>query len=120
MNTSGINPTGFRVLIKPEDVEDEVYSEGGILIETGAEESNKRAWRQSANQRGTLVAVGPTAWRDFDKNYKSGSSWYKWAEVGNKVMFTKFGGKFVQGIDGEEYILLNDEDITAVITGEVK
>lgn len=97
-----IKPTGFRVIVKPDPLEE--VSKGGIIIAHGADK--KRV--EQAQQKGILVAVGPTAWKAYDDGQP-------WAKVGDHVLFAKYGG-FVFEDDGEEYRLLNDEDITAIIT----
>lgn len=111
-----LQPTGFRVLIMPDkQPEDEGKLKYGELeLELVEDKYEKRA-RQAANQKGTIIAIGPTAWNAFDNGEP-------WAKVGDKVTFTKHGGKFVDtGISNPknpdktlEGVLLNDEDVTSV------
>jgi len=95
-----ITPILHRILIKPEKVEN--VSKGGILLAI----DEKR--EQAAAEKGTVVLIGSTAFKDFggDPNIIS---------VGDKVYFAKYAGKTVEEEDGTEYILLNDEDIIGVI-----
>lgn len=111
-----LKPTGFRVLIMPDkQPEDSGKIRHGELELVVVEDTHNKRARQAANQIGTIIAIGPTAWRAFD-------SGEPWARVGDKVTFTKHGGKFVDtGIVDEddpdktlEGVLLNDEDITSV------
>lgn len=104
MNSSGIHPQGDRILIKPEEVEE--VSEGGIIIIDEAREKYGMA-----QVFGRLVSVGPDAWSDYQGPF---------AEVGDRVMFAKYGGLQVVGKDGEMYRLSNDTDITAKVDDEVK
>lgn len=104
MNNSGIHPAGDRVLIKPEEVEE--VSKGGIIIIDEAREKYGLA-----QVFGTLVAVGPDAWSDYSGAF---------AEVGDRVLFAKYGGLVVTGKDGEAYRLSNDTDITAVVDDDVQ
>ena len=53
------------------------------------------------------------AWKAFDR---ADPHWKPWANVGDTVIYTKYGGKFVTDPDTKErYVVLNDEDVTAVI-----
>lgn len=96
-------PAGHRVLIKPDKVE--TVSAGGIItdISNGDREAD-------AQIIGTLVAVGPNAWKEFDDGIP-------WAQVGEKVLFAKYGGYAVK-IRGEVYRIMNDEDVTAIVSDD--
>lgn len=100
-------PTAFHVIVRPDPVEKE--SVGGIILyATDADAKKERA----AGVYGTLVAVGPTAWKGFD-------SGEPWAKVGDRVMFAKYSGKtFKDDSTDDDFVLLNDEDILAVINVE--
>jgi co-chaperonin GroES (HSP10) len=96
-------PLGHRLLIKPEKIEeiDAAYKSArnvGIVIPEM--EARKE---QVAVDRGTVVALGSTAFVDFGG--------VPWAAIGDKVAYTRYGGKLLKDSDGEEYIILNDEDI---------
>ena len=125
MDKTGINPSGNRVVVKPDDVERK--TEGGIIIPDA--QADKHMHAQST---GTLVSVGPDAWshttkmtyRLIDGDYKlvekvvTGYS-EPFANPGDRVAFAKYGGLQVEGADGELYRILNDEDITARVSDEV-
>jgi len=96
-----IEPAGHRVIVKPDPLEE--VSEGGIVLAYGSDK--KRV--EQATHKGTIVAVGPTAWKAFDDGVP-------WAKVGDRVYFAKYGGFLIKE-DGVDYRLLNDEDITAII-----
>lgn len=96
---TSIIPAGHRVLVKPLPLERQ--SKGGILL-THDERKEK------AQIRGTVVAIGPTAWHAFD----DGSAW---AKVGDEVWYAQYGGYLIRDpVTDEEYRLLNDEDVCAV------
>ena len=96
-----ISPAGHRVLVKVDEVEK--VTKGGIIItDTIADR------KQEAGIYGTVVAVGPTAWKAFDDGQP-------WAGVGDRVAFAKYGGFIIEDTDEEQYRLLNDEDVVAVI-----
>ena len=100
IKTKDIKPAGHRVLVKPDEIEE--VTEGGIIL---AQTDKSR--KEDAQQSGTLVQVGPTAWKAFDEGEP-------WANVGDKVLFAKYGGYSVD-LDGELHRIMNDEDITAVV-----
>ncbi len=104
-----IEVCGHRVLLDL-DFDSNEIQEGalkGFKMET--DEAYERS--KAATITGKVVAVGATAWRAFDGNDKE---WKPWAKVGDIVIFAKFGGKFIT-VKGKTYILVNDEDIQAVL-----
>lgn len=106
-----IDPKGFKVLVYPDKVDNVEKFENSVI-----EKVDLRPERQKVaeEQSGTIVAIGAMAWKAFDRG---APDWTPWAEVGDKVLFTKYGGKWVKDhITGVEYILLNDEDISAIRT----
>ncbi len=117
MNESGIYPSGDRVLILPDEVE-ETYGESKIVI------VNKDAY-QIGNSTGVLVAVGPDAWiHHVDKNSEgtvTNIRGYKepMACVGDRVIFVKYSGNRLPGKDGKEYRIINDQDILARCDKEI-
>lgn len=62
---------------------------------------------------GTIVAVGDLAWKQFDVA--------PWAVLGDRVAFAKYAGKvFKDPSDMESvYLVINDEDIIAVIGADI-
>lgn len=97
-----IEPAGHRVLIKPDIVEEKTA--GGIILAQTTKDRD-----QQATMRGTVVNVGVNAWKAFDDGTP-------WASEGDKVVFRKYAGEVIK--DGEEeYRVVNDDDILAVIKG---
>lgn len=94
-----IAPVGHRVLVKPLPLEKQ--SKGGIILTTDDR-------KEKAQVRGTVVAIGPNAWKAFDDGEP-------WCKVGDEVWFAQYGGYLVRDPEtDEEYRLLNDEDVCAV------
>ncbi len=106
-----IEPAGHRVLIKPDDIQetDDVLRKAKELgIEIVKDRQTERAERAS-QVTGVIIGIGKTAWLAYDKGEP-------WAVVGDRVTYSKYGGTFVSDPDtGEEFILLNDEDITCIL-----
>lgn len=99
MNASGINPVEYKCLVLPLKVEEK--TQGGILLPSQIQEQD-----QLAETKATLVAVGGMAFSDW-QGVKP--------EVGRQVMIAKYAGLLCRGKDGEEYRLVNDKDIAAVL-----
>ncbi len=104
-NESRINPTEYKVLIAPIQVDEK--TKGGIII---PDEHKDR--EQFAQMQGTLVAVSPLAF-----TYADEASWgeAEKPKPGDKVLFAKFAGAVVKGMDGKDYRIVNDRDVAAVI-----
>jgi len=100
-NKSGIQPMDLRVLVRPDKVEDKI---GSIFIPDSKKESD-----QFAQCKATIVAVGENAWEEA----ASRSAAFRKPMPGDRVLISKYGGITVTGSDGEDYRLLNDEDVTA-------
>lgn len=92
-----IRPLHDRVIIKR--LEEERTSPGGIVIpDTAAEKP----------VRGEVVAIGK------GKILESGDVRALDLKVGDKVLYGKYSGTEVK-IDGEEYLVMREEDVMAVI-----
>ena len=92
-----LRPLGDRVLVKPEKAEQKTAS--GLYISSGAQEKP---------QRGEVIAVG--AGKLDDKGERIPVD----VKVGDVVIYGKYGGNEVK-IDCEEYLLMRDSDIYAVV-----
>ena len=92
-----IRPLHDRVIVKR--LESETRSAGGIVIpDTAAEKPI----------RGKIVAVGK------GKILEDGKVRPLDLKVGDKILFGKYGGNEVK-VDGEELLVLREEDIMAII-----
>lgn len=106
-----IEPCGHRVLIKPESLEDvdpDIKRAKALGFDMSAVTNNKR--EQEAVTYGRVLKVGPTAWTHESLGGKP------WAKVGDRVIFAKFSGKLIKLPNQDEFLVLNDEDIVAVVT----
>jgi len=92
-----IKPLGDRVLVKP--LEDKEVKKGGIIIPDTAKEKP---------QEGEVVAVG-TGKRDDDGKIIPFNVKKK-----DRVLMPKYGGTEVK-IDDQEYQIIREDDILAVI-----
>lgn len=93
---------GHYVLIRPDEVEEK--SKEGIILGTPSEFKKE----SRARVIGTVEQIGQFAWSDDPE---------PWAEIGDKVVYSKYGGTFVTDPgSGVEYVVLNDIDIIVTIT----
>ncbi len=91
-------PLGDRILVKRSE-EDEQKTSGGIIIPDTAKEKP---------QEGEVVAVGKG--RILDNGARQNVD----VEVGDKVLFTKYGGTEVT-YDNIEFLILREDDILAKV-----
>lgn len=92
-----IKPLGDHVLVKP--MEEEEVKKGGIIIPDTAKEKPSK---------GEVIAVGP------GKVMEDGKRKAIEVKVGDKVLYQKYGGTEIK-IEDEEYIIMSEDDILAVI-----
>lgn len=96
-NKAGIRPLGERLLVQR--VEAEEKTAGGILLPESAKEKPKE---------GVVIALGE------GKLLESGERAEWSVAVGDHVLFTSYGGTEVK-FSGEEYLIMEERDILAVI-----
>ena len=96
-NTIGMTPLGDRVLVKPEV--GETTTAFGIIIPDTAKEKP---------ETGIVVAVGPGKKNDNGNVVPVG------VQVGDKVMFSKYGFDEVK-LKGEDYYLISEANILAIL-----
>lgn len=94
---ANITPLGDKVLVKRLEAEEKTA--GGIVLPDTAKEKPKE---------GKVIAIGSGKLLDDGKR---GSFQVK---KGDRVLFTSYAGTEVK-IDGEEYMLMSEEDILAVV-----
>ncbi len=114
-------PRGHRLLVKPEELEqdiaknqnEEYVSEGGIVIPKATEAARDADRELDAQTCGTVIAIGPTCWLAYDRDHEE---WEPWAKVGDKVLYKKYvGEKVVDPETDEEFIILNDNQISCTV-----
>lgn len=102
-NTSGIHPVEFNVLVRQDVVETKTKS--GLIMPDAVVDREHHS-----QTRGVIVAVSPLAFnadiwpQDMAK-----------PGPGERVAFAKHAGTFITGTDGDEYRVVKDKDVVAVI-----
>jgi co-chaperonin GroES (HSP10) len=106
-----IQPCGYRVMLEVKDITevDPVYRkamESGLVIPKDHEEIKRQ---QNAVDKGKIVAIGPQAFQELGGPEKNGVA------VGDMAVYAKYAGKYVEDTDGQKYLIVNDEDIVAIL-----
>lgn len=109
MNNSGIAPTEYNVLVQPKATEE--TTKGGVILSQSVQQLDG-----NAQTRGTIVAMSPMAFVNPD--------WPEDAQlpqVGDAVSYARYAGASskIEGMDGVEYIIIKDKEITAIIDGSM-
>ena len=94
---ANVKPLDDRIVV--EAVEEERTASGIVIPDTASKEKP---------QKGKVVAVGP------GKMTESGQRMAMDVQVGNTVLFTKYGPTEIE-IDGKEILILNQSDVLAVL-----
>ena len=92
-----IKPLGDRVVVKR--IEEEPMTKGGIVLPDTAKEKP---------QKGKVIAVGT------GRVLENGQRVPLEVKEGDIVVFAKYGGTEIE-IDGEEYVILSERDLLAVL-----
>ncbi|MEX1221178.1 MAG: co-chaperone GroES [Idiomarina sp.] len=95
-----LRPLHDRVIIKRSEAESK--SAGGIVLTGSAAEKSTR---------GEIVAVGN------GRILENGNVQALDVKVGDKVLFSEGYGVKTEKIDGEEYLIMSESDILAVVEG---
>ena len=101
-NPSGITPLDVKVLVKPDPVEEKTA--GGIILADTTKEKSRYA-----GTKATLIAVGPNAFREWGEGAGP--------KIGDRVLYAQYSGARQKGDDGEEYVVMNDEDLICTVEG---
>ena len=93
-----VKPIGDRVLVEPLDEKETI--KGGIIIPDTAKEKP---------QEGKIVAVGTGKTDDNGKKIEFV------VKVGDKVLFSKYGGTEIK-VDDKSYLIMREDDILGVLS----
>lgn len=90
-----IQPLGKRVVVLPDQVEEKTV--GGLYVPASANEDKKPA-------TGVVASLGVVSEKDFKFTVKEG----------DRVYFKKYSPEEVE-VNGEKYLIVEEEDILAVV-----
>ena len=97
MSKLKIKPLGDRIVVKPMEAEEK--TKGGIILPDTVKEKPVE---------GTIVAAGPGRKSDDGKIVEME------IKVGEKILYGKYSGTEVT-IEGEEYLIMRESDIFAIV-----
>lgn len=92
-----IQPLGDRIVVKPLEAEEK--TKGGILLPDTAKEKP---------QEGKVAAIGKG-------KYLDGKLVPLEVKVGDRVLYGKYSGTEVATKDGEDYLIMREEDVFAIL-----
>jgi co-chaperonin GroES (HSP10) len=98
-----VRPTGYRILVRIPHL-DAKMSSGLYRPDTS------RSQEQTASCLGEVLALGETAYKDPEKF--PGEAW---CQPGDVIMMRQYSGTRFK-VDGEEYRLINDDTVEAVVS----
>lgn len=104
LNTSGVGALDKRVIVCPDKAEEQTVR-GIILIPETVERE------KFAIQKATVISVGELAWSEAEAEGVRYDRPFNPPTVGDRVMIGKYAGTRFKGVDGEDYVLMNDEDV---------
>lgn len=91
---------GEKVIV--ERLEAEEKTKGGIVLPDTAKEKPKE---------GRVLAIGEGRLLDDGRRVKPS------VKVGDRIIFASYAGSEIK-VDGKEYLIMNEEDILAVVEGK--
>jgi chaperonin GroES len=92
-----LKPLGDRVVVKP--IEQEEQTSSGIFLPETAKEKP---------MQGKIVAAGPGARKDTGERIALD------VQVDDTVLYAKYSGTSIK-LDGQEYLILRETDILAIV-----
>ncbi len=110
-----LRPTGFRVLIKVEPIEDTHQGTSIIMVQDEAKREH------GGRDIGEVIEFGPICYKGY-ADCKGPEDWQAGLKVGSRVEFNRYDGKISRAAELDEsltdYRIINDEDIIAVLSDE--
>jgi chaperonin GroES len=99
---TSLKPLGDRVIVKAKPKE-EMTRSGIVLPDTASEKP----------QEGEVLSVGPGRMLDNGKRVEME------VKAGDTVLYAKYAGTEIK-LDGDEYLVIRESDLLAVVTNGVK
>ena len=99
MDIKKIKPLSDRILVKP--LQEEEKTRGGIVLPDTVSKEKP--------QIGEVLAVGPGRTNDDGKTFPMQF------KKGDKVIYAKYSGTDIKDDDDEDYLLLSEKDILAIL-----
>lgn len=102
----------YKIIVKPDELEKEVTTASGLVIAQLDSDEQKKG----ANIRGTVVDIGEDAFAAYKPKTE-----FAGLKVGDVVYYAKYAGKRIKESDeGEEFVVLVDDDIVCKVKKEAE
>lgn len=100
---------GFRLIIKPDEVEEDSVTKSARAMGIQFIEKDEDKLRERAGvDKGIVIDVGQTAFVAYGGD--------PWCAVGDHIAYARHAGKWVKDPDTEEALLIiNDEDVVCIL-----
>lgn len=95
-----LTPMLHRVIVMPDEVE--TVTKSGIVIPVDPKRERTHV------ETGTVISIGETA---FQGEFKADIR----PKKKDRIYYAKYAGKIIKDSNDKEYLILNDEDILAII-----
>ena len=101
---------GYRLIVKPDNVKTSHEVKGtDIKLAIAVHEKLYKA----PMSVGIVIDIGPLAWVDYNKNAILKKPW---VEIGDKILYSRYGGKLIKDPDtDEDFVVLDDGDVLCKI-----
>ncbi len=106
IDTSGLVPVEYKVIVRPVKVESTIELKGGHKLYRPDELQERE---QHAAMEGVIASVSPFAF-----SYEEWPKEMRKPAPGDTVVFARYAGLLVKGADGCDYRVMNDKDVMAV------
>ena len=103
-------PMGWKILVQPNQIKQQ--TKGGILLPSQAKDNEAYL-----TAHGTVMALGELAYRERE----TGAKWKQEIipQIGDKVTYGKYAGQKIV-VNNVRFLLLNDDEITAILPDDVE
>lgn len=101
-NQSGWKAVEFKIIVLPQEIERE--TKGGLILPDQTVEKE-----EFGRTEGIIVDASPMAFTTEE------GLWPRAPQIGDRVMFSKYGATQFRGRDGRDYWLMNDKAVVAVM-----
>ena len=110
LNTSGIKPWEYKVLVRPDVVPEK--SKGGVFYG-----DKERSQMQMGMCKGTIVDMSRLAF-NYDVDMKTVIPKNERPQIGMRVLFAKYAGGEIEGADRVTYRIMTDKDVLGELLSE--
>lgn len=106
-----IEPCGYRLAVRPLTLEEADDGYKTSIPGFSIAKTDEFKAKEMGIDQGVVISLGPTAFKDYGD--------VAWCKAGDTIAYAKYSGKLLDDPDTREKILiLNDQDVVAIIKRE--